>query len=203
MRDNGKVRELRLHHVDGLRQQARGRGLDHVPRLQDGVIEHPGRRFTKASVEATRDEILIKELGWRLRRVPPPACLAGRSPIGPRNIGRIRLGLTRRALSRIPVKPIRRTRRSYVYCVNGSRGRVTVVVPARGRGGARELVTTTARGHRIRRVGPGASARRLAPALPRAPAAIALAGPRPSGAAGGCSACAEVESASWPWQTGG
>ena len=50
----------------------------------------------------------------------PARCLARRSPIGPRNIGRIRLGLTRRQLSRIRVKPVRRTRRSYVYCVKGS-----------------------------------------------------------------------------------
>ena len=96
----------------------------------------------------------------------PARCLARRSPIGPRNIGRIRLGLTRRGLSRIRVKPVRRTRRSYVYCVKGSRGRVTAVFAHAGARARVRLVTTTAAGHRMRRVGRGVSVRRLARRFP-------------------------------------
>lgn len=44
-------------------------------------------------------------------------CLAHRSAIGPRNIGRVRLGFSRRRrLLGLPVTPIRKTRRSYRYC---------------------------------------------------------------------------------------
>jgi uncharacterized protein len=88
-------------------------------------------------------------------------CLSRRSPIGPRNIGRIRLGLTRRRLSRVRVKSIRRTRLTRVYCVTGSRKRVTAVFSRAGARAGVKLVTTTARGHRMRGVGPGASGRRL------------------------------------------
>jgi hypothetical protein len=59
---------LRLHHVDGLRQQARGRGLDDVPRHQDGALEHPDGHFEPVTVQATRSEILVEPLGWRFRR---------------------------------------------------------------------------------------------------------------------------------------
>ena len=74
---------LVLHNVDGLRQQARARGLDEVPREQYGAIEvrrsqlrRPfvrrtlgGRRFTSVTLEATSSTLEIKELGWTLRRV--------------------------------------------------------------------------------------------------------------------------------------
>jgi len=79
-------------------------------------------------------------------------CLARRSPIGPRNIGRIRVGYTRRQLLRVPVKPISRTRYRYTYCVKGGSGRVTAVFSSRSRRGRVELVTTTGRGHGNRRV---------------------------------------------------
>jgi hypothetical protein len=92
------------------------------------------------------------------------ACLARRSPIGPRNIGRVRLGYTRRRLLRLPVKPIRRTRRSFRYCVKGSTGRVTAVFTPRGRVG---LVSTTARVHGNRGVRPGAPARAMRRAYSR------------------------------------
>ena len=62
--DGGK---LRLHHVDGLRQQARSRGLDDVPRTQYGAIEEKGK-FTEVTVQATRDEVVIEELGWTFSR---------------------------------------------------------------------------------------------------------------------------------------
>jgi hypothetical protein len=82
-------------------------------------------------------------------------CLARRSPIGPRNIGRVRLGYGRRRLLRLPVKPVRRTRRSFRYCVKGSSGRVSAVFTRRGRVA---LVTTTAPVHGNRRLRPGAPA---------------------------------------------
>jgi hypothetical protein len=83
-------------------------------------------------------------------------CLARRSPIGPRNIGRVRLGYARRRLLRLPVKPVRRTSRSYRYCVKGGSGRVVAVFSRRGRV---VLVTTTARGHGNRGLRRGARAR--------------------------------------------
>ena len=91
-------------------------------------------------------------------------CLARRSPIGPRNIGRVRLGYSRARLLRLRVKPIRRTRRSFRYCVKGSRGRVTAVFGRRGRV---VLVATTAPAHGNRGVRPGGRARRLRAAYPR------------------------------------
>jgi hypothetical protein len=91
-------------------------------------------------------------------------CLARRSPVGPRNIGRVRLGYTRRRLLRLPVKPARRTRRSYSYCVKKSSGRVGAVFSRRGRV---VLVTTTARGHGNRRLRPGSSLRALRRVYPR------------------------------------
>ena len=82
----------------------------------------------------------------------PPRCLSRRSPIGPRNIGRIRLGDTRRRLLRLAVKPLRRTRRSYRYCVKGGAGGVSAVFSSRSSRGRVRLVTTSARGHGNRHV---------------------------------------------------
>ena len=91
-------------------------------------------------------------------------CLARRSPIGPRNVGRVRLGYTRRRLQRLPVKPVRKTRRSYRYCVKKSSGRVSGVFSRRGRV---VLVATTAHVHGNRRLRPGASRQALRRAYPR------------------------------------
>ncbi len=92
------------------------------------------------------------------------ACLARRSPIGPRNIGRVRLGYTRRRLLRLPVKPVKKTRRSYRYCVKDSSGRVSAAFTRRGRVA---LVATTARVHGNRRLRPGSPARALRRAYSR------------------------------------
>jgi Tol biopolymer transport system component len=86
------------------------------------------------------------------------SCLARSSPIGPGNIGRIRLGLTRRRLLGLPVRPPRRTRRSLRWCVKGGRGTVAAAFTRKGRVA---LVATTAPRHGNRRVRPGVSARRL------------------------------------------
>jgi hypothetical protein len=92
-------------------------------------------------------------------------CLARRSPIGPRNIGRVRIGYTRARLRALAVQPVRATRRSYRYCVKGSAGRVTAVLSRRGRVA---LVATTAPAHGNRRLRPGSPARLLHRAYPRA-----------------------------------
>ena len=87
------------------------------------------------------------------------ACLARRSPIGPRNIGRVRLGYSRaKMLRRVKPRPIRRTRRAFRWCVKRSRGRVSAVFSQRGRA---RLVITTALAHGNRGVRPGRSARLL------------------------------------------
>jgi hypothetical protein len=93
-------------------------------------------------------------------------CLARRSPIGPRNIGRIRLGYTRARLLRLPVRVPRRTPRTLRYCVKGSRGRVTAVFGSRSPRAPVKLVVTTARGHGNRRVRVGSNAGRFRRAYP-------------------------------------
>lgn len=94
------------------------------------------------------------------------ACLSRRSPIGPRNIGRVRIGYSRRqALRRIAPQPVRGTRGTYRWCVKRSMGRVVAVFG----GGPRRalLVASTASGHGNRRVRPGQQLGRLRRAYPR------------------------------------
>jgi hypothetical protein len=67
MRRGGTVRNLILHHVDGLHQRARSRGLDNTPRAQYGALERPGGGFEEVTVRATRSAIAIPERGWRFR----------------------------------------------------------------------------------------------------------------------------------------
>ena len=87
---------------------------------------------------------------------PPAAsalpCLARRSPVDSRNLGRIRLSAKRTTLLRLPVQPPRRTRRSLRWCVKGSRGQVAAVF---GSDGQAQLAVSTARGHGNRGVRPG------------------------------------------------
>jgi hypothetical protein len=97
----------------------------------------------------------------------PRRCLSRRSPIGPRNIGRVRLGRTRARLLRLPVAPVRRTRYSFRYCVKGGRGRITAVFQGRARGARAELVATTAPGHGNRGVRVRSRARTFARGYPR------------------------------------
>jgi hypothetical protein len=101
---------------------------------------------------------------WPSSTAAGSTCLARRSPIGPRNIGRVRLGFTRSRLRRVPVRLVRTTRRSDRFCVKKSSRRVSAVFSRRGRA---VLVVTTARGHGNRRVRPGVSARRFRRAYPR------------------------------------
>ena len=159
------MRELRLHHVDGLRQQARGRGLDHVPRVQAGAIEYPDGTFRNVTVQATRSEVLIEELGWRFERAAAaPRCLARRAHVGRLGVAGVRVGLTRAQLLRGLPQPRRRSARSWRWCVEGG-GRVAAAI---ARSGRVALVSTTAPRHRFGRIHPGRPAGRPGPALVRA-----------------------------------
>jgi hypothetical protein len=91
-------------------------------------------------------------------------CLARRSPIGPRNIGRVRLGLTRAALRRRVPAPRRRTKHSWRWCVKGGKGTVSAAFDKHGHVA---LVTTTAPRHGNRGVHPRSSTRALRRAYPR------------------------------------
>jgi hypothetical protein len=85
------------------------------------------------------------------------SCLARRAPVGRRNIGRVRLGRTRRTLARLPGLS-RRTRHSYRFCVKGGAGSVSATFSRRGRA---LLVATTAPGHRKRGVHRGSRVRSM------------------------------------------
>jgi hypothetical protein len=91
------------------------------------------------------------------------ACLARRPAIGGRGIGRIRLGYTRRALGRLTVAPVRRTRAAYRYCTKRRSGAVTAVFSRRGRV---ELILSTAPSAAFTRAYP--TRRRIASGLFRA-----------------------------------
>ena len=110
--------------------------------------------------------LTLPQVGSNVRTLPG-RCLSTRSPIGPRNIGRIRLGYTRSRLLRVPVLPERRTSRTYRYCVKGRSGVVTAVFSSRSRRATVRLVTTTARGHGTRRARVRAKAVRFRRAYPR------------------------------------
>lgn len=79
------------------------------------------------------------------------ACLARRAPIGPRNIGRVRLGYGRRRLQRLAVRPVRHGRHSSRFCVKGG----GVVEAVLSRSGRAVLVVSTAPSHGNRGVRPG------------------------------------------------
>jgi beta-glucosidase len=91
------------------------------------------------------------------------SCLARRARIGPRRIGRVRVGRRRVLLRRLPGLA-RRTPRSYRWCVKGGHGVVSAAFSPRGRA---LLVVTTAPGHRIGRIRPGARRAVLRRARPR------------------------------------
>lgn len=68
IREGGRLRRLTLHHVDGLRQTERARGLDDEPREQYGALVQPSGELREVKVEATRDEVVIPDLGWTFTR---------------------------------------------------------------------------------------------------------------------------------------
>jgi len=87
-------------------------------------------------------------------------CLAARSPVGRRSIGRFSLGVTRRRLLASPrlasVSARSRTSRRYRYCVKKSKGLVTA---AFGKGTKVELLLATPAKYGNRGVRPGATLR--------------------------------------------
>jgi hypothetical protein len=138
---------------------------------QQTFLEYTGDKFVSPT------EIRGAFTRWTGKHLPelvltkmslPRACLARRSPIGPRNIGRVRLARTRGQLLRLPVEPAGRTARSYRYCVKGRSGRVTAVFSSRSSRGRARLVTTTAPGHGNRGVRVGSRSGRFRAAYPRA-----------------------------------
>ena len=101
------------------------------------------------------------------RPVEHRGCLARRSPIGPANIGRVRLGLRRNQLLRqVRPQPTRVTRHSFRWCVKGSSGRVTAVFASASRKARARLVATTAITHGNRGVRPATKASKLRRAYP-------------------------------------
>jgi lysophospholipase L1-like esterase len=73
------------------------------------------------------------------------SCLARHPQIGPRRVGRVRLGLTRRAVTRrVRIKPAKRSKLAYIYCTKHASGRVSAVFSKRSRGGRVELALSTA-----------------------------------------------------------
>ncbi len=130
-----------------------------MPREQDGVVAYPDGKFTKATVEATRDSVTIKELGWTLKRVgPASACLPARALIGPRSVDVVRLGLARDALLRRAPEPSAGAGGVLRWCADGG-GDVVAVL---SKGGNVALVATTAPGHARRGIHPGSSVRAVA-----------------------------------------
>ena len=132
------------------REMARRGGLDSEVRWLYDPFDYLRPRLATFDVGASRPA----EAG---------GCLARRSPIGPRNIGRVGLGRRASRLARLPGLR-RRTRRSVRFCVKGGRGAVSAALSRRGRS---RLVITTAPGHGNRRLRPGSRAAMLARVYPR------------------------------------
>lgn len=102
------------------------------------------------------------------RVAPLTTCLAARSSIGSRGIGRISLGRSRKALAgsaRLKrIRTVSKSRTSYRYCVKGTSRRVVAVFGRRARV---ELIATGARRHSARGVHPGSSAATMRRRFPR------------------------------------
>jgi lysophospholipase L1-like esterase len=95
-----------------------------------------------------------------------PVCLARRSRVSGRGVGRIQLGATRAALKRIRVAPTQRTRGRTRWCTKGG-GQLTAVFSSSRRTARVVFVATTAPGHRIRRVHPDSTRAAFARAYPK------------------------------------
>jgi hypothetical protein len=107
-------------------------------------------------------------------------CLSRRAPIGRRGIGRVRLGMTRKALARRLPAPRKTTRHSWRWCVTGGSGTVSAAFSKSGRVA---LVATTAQRRGKRKVLPGSSRaqlRRLYPRRTSVGRALVRANPRSS-----------------------
>ena len=105
--------------------------------------------------------------GARCPRTAARGCLSPRAPVGQRNIGRIRAGLTRRALAR-RVRPVKRGPRVQRWCVKRSSRRVSAAFGGRSVRSRALVVVTRAPRHGNRGVRPGSSRRALRRAFPGA-----------------------------------
>jgi lysophospholipase L1-like esterase len=82
-------------------------------------------------------------------------CLSRHPAVGSRAVGRVRLGVTRRALARrVRVRPARRTRLAHIWCTRGGTGRVAAVFSGRSRSARVELILSTAPSRAFRRAYP-------------------------------------------------
>ena len=155
--------------------------LPSVPAVNSIVVGGAGRRHAAVPDAAGLGPVL------RAGRPPCPtvqpastqSCLARRAPIGPKGVGRIRLGMTRARLRALGAGRPRRTARTYRFCVKGSKRAVTAVFSSRARRAKVRLVSTTAPGHRLRGVGAGVRSTRLARRFPsrrRLPGSMVRAG---------------------------
>jgi hypothetical protein len=100
-------------------------------------------------------------------------CMARHPRIGARRVGRIRLGMTRRALARrVPFAPAKRAGRAWIYCTKHASGRVSAVFSKRSRRGRVELTLSTAPSRAFKQRYPhrqrlGSGLFRTAPGSPR------------------------------------
>ncbi|MEX2195035.1 MAG: hypothetical protein WD844_07095 [Thermoleophilaceae bacterium] len=97
----------------------------------------------------------------RAEGIPQRTCRSPRARVLSRGVGNVRLHATPQQLLERAGQPAERPGRAWSWCVRGrgnAEADVTAVFTPRGRVG---LVTSTARGYRARRIGPGASASRL------------------------------------------
>jgi lysophospholipase L1-like esterase len=79
-------------------------------------------------------------------------CLAAHPVVGASSVGRVRLGLTRRALARrVRVAPARRSRLAWIWCTRSATGRVAAVFSKRSRKARVEMVLSTAPSKAFRR----------------------------------------------------
>ena len=108
--------------------------------------------------EASMARSVIAQLGGNPAAVPTGSaggrqvegrrgsqCLAAHPRVGRRNVGRVRLGLTRRALAkRVRVAPARKSRLARIWCTRGGTGRVAAVFSKRSSRSRVEMIITTA-----------------------------------------------------------
>ncbi len=137
-----------------------------VPQAKSGNAVPPGpymlfvNRKVDGCVKPSISEQMIAAANGRVSLAK--TCLAGRSPIGPRNIGRIALGRSRKALTSSArltrIRTVSKSRTRYRYCVKGTSRRVVAVF---GRKAKVELVATTAPRHGNRGVRVGSSSAKM------------------------------------------
>jgi lysophospholipase L1-like esterase len=169
------IDELLIRINAMLKEQALLNGADYVDTYADSighdVCKLPPNRWFEGLVptepayplhpngkgEASMARSAIAQLGGDPGRLtsgagPQPVegrrgsqCLARRPTVGRRSVGRVRLGLTRRALGRrVRVAPAQRSRLAWIYCTKHASGRVAAVFSKRSSGARVELVLSTA-----------------------------------------------------------